>query len=166
MQTAIPPTKPLTRQAIESVLSQHGYRITGPRAAIVETMLRYDHPFTAEQLVAALRENPAVAPGRPTGRATIYRTLEILAAVDVLTRLIQPDGHPAYIWDSLGHRHHLVCSTCGTAVAFTSCPVDELVRDLTKNTDYVIHDHMLEVFGICPRCQQLTVSTSALSSSN
>jgi len=163
MQTAIPPTKPLTRQAIESILSQHGYRLTGPRAAIVETMLRYDRPFTAEQLVAALREHPAAA-GRPTGRATIYRTLEILAAVDVLTRLIQPDGHPAYIWDSLGHRHHLVCSTCGTAVAFTSCPVDELVRDLTRNTDYVIHDHMLEVFGVCPRCQQLPVTTASIAS--
>ncbi len=156
MHTAIPPTPPLTRTAIENLLSQHGYRLTGPRAAIVESMLQHDRPFTAEQLVAELREHSPEIAGRPIGRATIYRTLEILAAVDVLTRLIQPDGRPAYIWDSLGHRHHLVCSTCGTAVAFTSCPVDDLVRDLTKNTDFVIHDHMLEVFGTCPRCQQLS----------
>ncbi len=153
MHTATPLPVPLTSAAIESILSQHGYRLTGPRAAIVETMLQHERPFTAEQLVAELREHSVEAPSRPIGRATIYRTLEILAAVDVLTRLIQPDGRPAYIWDSLGHRHHLVCSTCGTAVAFTSCPVDELVRDLTRNTDFVIHDHMLEVFGICPRCQ-------------
>jgi len=149
---------PLTRPTIERILSQHGYRLTGPRASIVEAMLQYDRPFTAEQLVADLRAQPVLHAKRPIGRATVYRTLEILAAVDVLTRLIQPDGHPAYIWDSLGHRHHLVCSTCGTAVAFTSCPVDELVRDLTKNTDFVIHDHMLEIFGICPNCQHQAVA--------
>ncbi len=148
-----PQTSPLTRVAIENVLSQHGYRLTGPRAIIVETMLGYERPFTAEQLVSELRENERPDAKRPIGRATVYRTLEILAAVDVLTRLIQPDGHPAYIWDSLGHRHHLVCSNCGTAVAFTACPIDELVRTLTKDTDFQIHDHMLEVFGLCPDCQ-------------
>lgn len=160
MNTATPSEVPLTRTAIETILSQHGYRLTSPRATIVETMLLHERPFTAEQLVAELCERPTEPPARAIGRATVYRTLEILAAVDVLTRLIQPDGRPAYIWDSLGHRHHLVCSTCGTAVAFTSCPVDDLVRDLTRNTDFVIHDHMLEVFGICPRCQNLAANAA------
>jgi len=145
-------TPPLNRVAIERLLSDHGYRLTGPRAVIVDTMLRHDRPFTAEQLVAELRDLP-VTSKRPIGRATVYRTLEILAAIDVLTRLIQPDGHPAYTLDSLGHRHHLVCSSCGTAVAFTACPIDELVSHLTQDTDFVIYDHMLEVFGLCPSCQ-------------
>jgi len=148
-----PSPTPLTRHAVEEILSQHGYRLTGPRAAIVETMLQYDRPFTAEQLVAALRPSDAAAETRQIGRATVYRTLEILASVDVLTRLIQADGHPAYIWDTPGHRHHLVCTGCGTAVSFTSCPVSEIVSSLTRETDFVIQDHMLEVFGLCPRCQ-------------
>ena len=88
----------------------------------------------------------------------LHRALEILAAVDVLTRIIQPDGHPAYVCDSLGHRHHLVCSGCGTAVAFTKCPVDDLVRVLTKDTEFAIHDHLLEVFGVCPSCQTAAAS--------
>lgn len=152
--TTAPP--PLTRPAVESILSQHGYRLTGPRAAIVDAMLAYDHPFTAEELVAALRTaDTASAPRpRPIGRATVYRTLEILASVDVLTRLIQADGHPAYVWDTPGHRHHVVCTSCGTAVTFTSCPVNEIVATLARETAFVIHDHMLEVFGLCPDCQK------------
>jgi Fur family transcriptional regulator, ferric uptake regulator len=148
-----PAPAPLTRRSVETILSQHGYRLTGPRATIVETMLQYDRPFTAEQLVAALRPANAAADTRQIGRATVYRTLEILASVDVLTRLIQADGHPAYIWDTPGHRHHLVCTGCGTAVSFTSCPVNEIVSTLTRETDFVIQDHMLEVFGLCPKCQ-------------
>jgi len=141
---------PITQDDIEQVLVQHGYRLTAPRRIVIDTMLRYDRSFTAEHLVADVREQDT---RQLIGRATVYRTLEILAAIDVLKRIIQPDGHPAYICDTIGHRHHLVCSKCGKAVAFTACPVDDLVRNLTQHTDYTIHDHMLEVFGICPTCQ-------------
>lgn len=140
---------PIDRRQIESVLTQHGYRLTTPRAAVVDAIGRHERPFTAEQLVAELSAT------HPTiGRATVYRTLEILAAVDVLTRLIQADGRPAYLLGTPGHRHHLVCSECGAAVPFTLCPVDQLVGELTRDTDFAIHDHLLEVFGICPTCQR------------
>ncbi|MBA3276760.1 MAG: transcriptional repressor [Chloroflexia bacterium] len=139
----------LTSREVEAILVQHGYRLTRPRAAVVEAVLKYTHPFTAEQLVAEV----GTGNGGSIGRATIYRTLEILASLDVLTRLIQPDGHPAYICDSLGHRHHVVCSGCGSAVAFTFCPVQELVPALARDTAFEIHDHLLEVFGVCPSCQ-------------
>jgi Fe2+ or Zn2+ uptake regulation protein len=140
---------PLTKRDIESILVQHGYRLTQPRGAVVDAVLVKTRPFSAEQLVADI----GAAEGDPVGRATIYRTLEILASVDVLTRLIQADGHPVYICDAPGHRHHIVCSGCGKAVAFTFCPVEELAPALARDTAFVIHDHLLEVFGICPSCQ-------------
>jgi Fe2+ or Zn2+ uptake regulation protein len=151
LHDTIPDTlPPISRDDIERVLATHGYRLTSPRRAVIERLLAYSRPFSAEQLVADVRDGDH---DHAIGRATVYRTLEILAAVDVLTRIIQPDGHPAYICDTIGHRHHLVCSNCGKAVAFTACPIDDLVSNLTKNTDFVIHDHLLEVFGLCPSCQ-------------
>lgn len=148
------PTEPatLSRKEVEHVLSEHGYRLTAPRSAIVDAVLRHARPFSAEQLVTELSED---ASGPGIGRATVYRTLEVLAAIDVLTRIVQPDGSPTYIWGTPGHRHHLLCERCGTTVTFTSCPIDELVADLSRNTDFEIHDHVLEVFGICPACQAL-----------
>ena len=137
-----------TAVAVVDVLARHGYRLTGPRRAVLDAVLRRDRPFTAEQVVAELK---AVEPG--LGRATVYRTLEILASVDVLTRILQPGGHPAYVVGAPGHRHHLVCSGCGATVAFTACPVDELVRDLSRDTEFAIHGHLLEVFGVCPTCR-------------
>lgn len=147
-QTAVPITAP----RIRTILSQHGYRLTAPRQAIVEQALLHDRPFTAEQLVAELK-NRADDTASGIGRATVYRTLEILASVDVLSRVIQPNGNAAYMVDAPGHRHYLVCSGCGTTVSFTSCPVDTLVKNLTADTSFTIHDHLLEVFGMCPDCQ-------------
>ncbi len=149
---------PTVAQVID-VLGQHGYRVTNPRRAVVEIVLRRDRPFTAEQLVSDVhRSDPGL------GRATVYRTLEILASVDVLTRILQPGGNPAYVVGIPGHRHHLVCSGCGVTVAFTACPVDDLVHSLTRDTDFTIHGHLLEVFGVCPTCQ-LPPPLSTLSAS-
>ncbi len=143
----------ITAPHIQAILSQHGYRLTGPRGWIVDQALQHDRPFTAEQLVAELRDHQD---GRAAGigRATVYRTLEILASVDVLSRVIQPNGSAAYVVEAPGHRHHLVCSSCGTTISFTACPVDTLVNTLTADTSFTIHDHLLEVFGTCPDCQE------------
>lgn len=124
--------------------------MTTPRRLIVNSVLVRDRPFTAEQLVA---EMPSI------GRATVYRTLEILASIDVLTRLLQPGSHPSYIVSKPGHRHHLVCSECGTVVSFTRCPFDDVIRDLTRDTDFAISGHHLEVFGVCPTCQETPASS-------
>lgn len=140
----------LSKVDVEKTLSDHGYRLTSPRSRIVDAVLRHTRPFSAEQLVGELSAGDSVR----IGRATIYRTLEVLAAIDVLTRIVQPDGHPTYICGTPGHRHHLLCENCGTTVTFTACPIDDLVHSLTKDTRFEIHDHVLEVFGICPECQQ------------
>ena len=139
----------LTPHEIEKRLKQHGYRLTGPRSAVVEAVVGHVRPFTAEQLVNELADGE-----EPIGRATVYRTLEVLASMDVLTRIVSPDGHPSYISGAPGHRHHLLCQICGTTVTITSCPMSELLATLAKDTDFVISDHTLEVFGICPTCQQ------------
>ena len=146
------PDVPPSAADVVALLAQHGYRATEPRRAVLAAILGRARPFTAEQIVGEVK---AAAPD--VGRATVYRTLEILAAVGVLSRFLHADGHPAYIVGAPGHRHHLVCSDCGTVVAFTRCPVDELVRDLSRDTDFAIHGHQLEVFGLCPDCRYLPV---------
>jgi Fe2+ or Zn2+ uptake regulation protein len=136
-------TASLSQSMITRLLSEHGHRVTTPRRTVIDAVLHHDRPFTAEQIVADAPE---------AGRATVYRTLELLASVDVLTRILQADGHPAYVVGEPGHRHHLVCSTCGTTVAFTACPVDQIVKELKDTTRFTIVGHHLEVFGTCPDC--------------
>lgn len=135
-------------ESVADLLARHGYRLTAPRRAVVAEVLDRERPFTAEEVVTALRG------GTPEiGRATVYRTLELLASVDVLSRVLRSDGHPAYIAGNPGHRHHLVCSDCGVAVAFSACPVDELVGTLSRETRFQIEGHTLGIFGLCPKCQ-------------
>ncbi|CAN5582119.1 transcriptional repressor [soil metagenome] len=127
-------------------LADHGYRTTVPRRQVVEAVLRQSRPFTAEQLVAAL-------PG--IGRATVYRTLEILSGIELVHRILNPGGFPLYVVGQPGHRHHLVCTGCGQVIEFTGCPIDDLVAVLTRDTSFSISSHHLEITGLCPACQTI-----------
>ncbi len=133
-----------TTSDVLDLLAGHGYRATRPRREVVDAVLRQSRPFTAEQLVQLLPD---------ISRATIYRTLEIMASVDILTRLLRSNGHPAYVVGEPGHRHHLICSNCGFVVAFTTCPVEAVVGDLGRNFDFAIEGHSLEIFGLCEHCR-------------
>ena len=131
-----------------AAMSAHGYRITGPRRAVVAAALRQERPFTAEQLVAE-----ATSVAGEGGRSTVYRTLEILAALGVLSRILDAAGRPVYVAGAPVHRHHLVCAGCGTAVPFNACPVGDFAAMLARENDFEVHGHLLEIFGTCGDCR-------------
>ncbi len=152
------PNLPKTRDAGDyspqeavATMANHGYRVTAPRRAIIAWALRQERPFTAEQLVA----DAATAAGE-SGRSTVYRTLEILASLGVLSRILDGSGRPVYVAGAPVHRHHLVCAGCGTAVPFSACPVVDLADELARENDFEVHGHLLEIFGTCGDCRTST----------
>lgn len=141
---------PLSPSQTMNLLQEHGYRLTTPRRVIVETIFKIGQAFSAEDLT---RRIEAVEPN--IGRATVFRTLDVLAQLGVLDRLHGPDGCHSYVL-GMGddtHYHHLVCSSCGTVVPFEGCTVDSMLADLQRSTRFEISAHMLEVFGTCEACQ-------------
>jgi Fur family ferric uptake transcriptional regulator len=137
-------------------LSAHGHRVTEPRRAILERIAQYHQPFSAEQLFKDLGGEAG-----PIGRATVYRTVELLhdnqwlacvhwsAAKETTTA----DQH-AYVPTEQGHQHHLVCKDCGSVVAFEGCDIDEILGGLARRLNFRIDGHWLEVYGLCQVCQR------------
>lgn len=124
--------------------------MTGPRRAIISAALRQARPFTAEQLVSE-----TVTGEGESGRSTVYRTLEILASLGVLSRILDAGGRPVYVAGAPIHRHHLICSECGATVPFNTCPVADLAVTLARENNFEVHSHLLEIFGTCGRCKSL-----------
>ncbi|MDQ3227654.1 MAG: transcriptional repressor [Chloroflexota bacterium] len=131
-----------------AAMADRGFRLTAPRRAIATAALRQERPFTAEQLVA----DAATGDGE-SGRSTVYRTLEILAALGVLSRILDASGRPVYVAGAPVHRHHLVCDACGTALPFNVCPVADITDALARENDFEVRGHLLEIFGTCGDCR-------------
>jgi Fe2+ or Zn2+ uptake regulation protein len=133
-------------------LAQAGYRITRPRRAVIRALLeddRYSNP--AEVRERARRYCTTV------GLVTVYRTLNLLSELGFARRIHTEDGCHSYAPANHGHRHSLICRRCGTAIEFEGCDLAPFLARLSRETGYVIEDHLLELVGLCAPCQMGTV---------
>ncbi len=124
-----------------------GYKITPAREAVLHVVQEGgEHLHPSEILDAARESYPAL------GRATVYRTLELLTQLGIVRPIYVGEEGPTYIRSSGGH-HHLVCSRCGMVQDFDNCSADEMAQELQRRYHFQISSHLLEFYGLCAECQ-------------
>ncbi len=137
-----------------AALTRSGYRVTEPRRSVVELIAAQDGPFTASDLERMARMR------RPTiGRATIFRTLELLAGLDVVERIDLPSGEHAYVACKPVHHHHVVCTSCGQTVEVGDLGLGSILDHVATRTGFRIERHRLELYGICVTCREMPERT-------
>jgi Fur family ferric uptake transcriptional regulator len=132
---------------IISALDRAGYRLTEPRRSLAALIASQDGHFTAGELVALAR-----ARRLGVGRATVFRTLEVLEALGTIERLDLPSGDHAYVICQRSHHHHVVCSRCGRTREIADGSLQVVVGEIARRTGYRVDTHRLELFGLCPAC--------------
>jgi len=125
-----------------------GHRLTQPRQAVAELIASRNGHFTAAELAEDARRR-----GLALGRATIFRTLDLLLELGAVERLDLPTGEHAYVGCEPAHHHHVVCSACGRTSEIDDAGLRALVDEVAARTGYAIDAHRLELFGLCPRCR-------------
>ncbi|ACL24366.1 Fur family transcriptional regulator [Chloroflexus aggregans] len=150
---------PLDTQAwlngVRAAWQRSGLRITGPRLRVIETIVSYRAPFSAEQLYADLCTH-SDAPGR----ATVYRTIDQLHASGWLARIHGSVGEEGYIPCQPGHLHHLVCTQCGAVTSFEGCDIEQMIANVAAQTGFSVEGHLLQLFGRCAKCRSKDQATS------
>lgn len=123
-------------------------RDTAPRRAIAELISRHAGCFTAAELLDDARERHV-----RVGRATVFRTLDLLAEQGALERIDLPTGKHAYVVCAPAqHHHHVVCRSCGRSVEVADSGLAAVVRGIGDQSGFRIEGHRLELYGLCPQC--------------
>ena len=126
-----------------------GTRRTTRQRAAVEALLGGLDDFTsAQDLHSRLR-----AEGSPVGLATVYRTLQAMAAEGAVDVLRTGDGEAVYRACSRGHHHHLVCRSCGRTVEVEGPAVEAWADRVSAEHGFTDVTHTLEIFGTCATCR-------------
>ncbi len=125
-----------------------GYRLTAPRRALAGLIASRTGHFTAEELLADAHRGR-----RGLGRATIFRSLEVLAELGAVERLDLPSGGHAFVACEPAHHHHVVCSSCGRSTEVSDHGLEGMAEAIARETGYRVDTHRLELFGVCPRCR-------------
>jgi Fur family ferric uptake transcriptional regulator len=133
---------------IVSAFETAGYRLTSPRRALAGVIASRGGHFTADDLLGESRR-------RRLGvtRATIFRSLDVLADLGMVERLDLPSGEHAFVACEPAHHHHVVCSSCGRTTGVADRGIERIAEAIGRETGYRIDAHRLELFGRCPDCQ-------------
>jgi Fur family ferric uptake transcriptional regulator len=139
----------LTERRVAAVLRQHGYKLTTQRRAVIRAIASSsDHLTPAAIYQKVHQDHPTI------GLVTIYRTLDILARLELVCELHAGGSCHSYTIGAPEHHHHLICSNCGEVIDFTGYDLTSLEERLTRETGFEIEGHLLEFIGRCQNCQK------------
>jgi len=128
-------------------LTSSGYKITPQRRLILEVIAGSDRHLTAEEVSEKVKEmQPSIS------LATIYRNINLLVELSLLSKLDLHSGPPRYELFQ-GHGHHLVCLGCGAAIKLGICPMQGDVLKVIEENGFEVYSHHFEITGYCKECQ-------------
>jgi len=128
---------------------EQGIPLTTQRRAILKTVLALDCHPTADEVSAA----PAVRRAR-VSRATVYRTLESLVRLGIITKACHPGGVIRYDGRTEIH-HHLICLRCDAVIDIADSQLDAIPMPDTSALGFDVKDFRVQLRGLCRRCRRL-----------
>jgi Fur family ferric uptake transcriptional regulator len=140
------------KELMESIKTS-GLRMTKVRRVLASVFSRSHTPLSASRILWELQQS-----GLNVNKTTVYREIDRLESLGMLTRTKLQDRKEYYELASLDHHHHLVCLSCER---IEDIDVDEGslmrgVEEWSKKKEFSILKHSLEFFGLCRECQKVS----------
>ena len=133
---------------VMSAIQRSGQRLTPQRMAIAEVLARSPKQASAQELYDRVRrKHPYI------GRATVFRSLDMLVQAGLAQRLERPGHVSAYVWCEPGHHHHLICTSCGNVEELDEKAVAPLAEAIVRTRGFRVDHAALDFYGICRACR-------------
>lgn len=131
-------------------LKDHGLPFTRQREVVAQVVFASAEHLSVEEIEGRLRQG-----GHRIGKATIYRTLDLLVRSRLVVEHDFGEGFKRY-----EHRlarepvhEHLICLECGKVIEFESWEVQDVQVRITQRHGFKPTRHRLEIYGLCRECQ-------------
>jgi len=135
-----------------------GYRLTIPREALLDLLAKTEKHLSADEIYFAVNKKyPNI------GLATIYRNLELLIQMNLISKIDIGDGKARYELTNGPksiHHHHLICRNCGEIINYTDYIDEEIEllkkteKGLSKKYNFKVESHSIRFFGLCSKCNK------------
>ncbi|MFC2015122.1 Fur family transcriptional regulator [Chloroflexota bacterium] len=131
-------------------LSEMGYRLTPQRLMILTSVEEADGHISAEEIYAQVR-----ARYTQMNISTVYRTLELVKELGLVTETDLGDGRARYHCMGKGrYHHHLVCEKCREIIDMEESILSPLWADVQQKYKFRVNMKHLAIFGRCVNCNE------------
>jgi Fur family ferric uptake transcriptional regulator len=132
--------------SLADLLRSRGLRLTPQRELVLGAVYALGHS-TPEQVHGAVARTAS-----GVNITTVYRTLELLEELGLVTHTHLSHGAPTY--HAAGHAQHvhLVCRGCGGVEEAPPAILDGLVAALATDRGFLVDVGHVALFGTCGHC--------------
>ena len=130
-------------------LKENGYRITKARTAICNILESSGHfHMTAEEIFSMVKQKSSIK----IDRATVYRTLDSLEELDLITHAHRPHESGYYFINKDNLNTHIVCKSCNEIIDISKESQQRIISSIQKETGYGLIDSNYILRGYCKKC--------------
>jgi Fur family ferric uptake transcriptional regulator len=131
------------------VIKERGYRLTPQRQIILDVLQEAGDHCTPEEVYQRVQTRSSAI-----NRTTVYRTLEFLVRLGLVTTAHVQSNQVIYELASDHPHHHLVCQHCDKVEIIEHELFASMFAELEQQSGYKINTDHLVLFGVCPHCQR------------
>jgi len=131
-----------------SKLKGHDFRITPQRLAVLKVLAASEGHPSVERIYESVR-----AQFPTTSIATIYKAVALLRQENEVLEISFPDGSNRYDGNKPYPHPHLICTRCKKIIDPDLSILEDLAKEVTKETGFQITTHRVDFFGLCRECQ-------------
>jgi Fur family ferric uptake transcriptional regulator len=135
-----------------------GQRQTRQRDAILKVLTEANGPLSVPEIFALAQKSI------PLGIATVYRAVNLLLTAREIQSVILPSGETRYESADLGHHDHFQCRNCSHVFDLSVCPL-HLASGTIIPGGFIVEDHEMTLYGICPDCAKTPAKKGAVKGS-
>jgi Fur family ferric uptake transcriptional regulator len=135
------PSSPLSEE-----LRARGYRLTPQRQLVLEAVVSLGHA-TPDEIAERVRRTAS-----GVNISTVYRTLELLEELGLVTHTHLGHGAPTYHAADDADHLHLVCRKCGGIEEMPSDVLDDTVGRIAADKGFAVDVSHFAIFGTCTAC--------------
>ncbi len=131
----------------QQTLRGRGYRLTPQRQLVLEAVDALGHG-TPDEICARVRQTADAV-----NISTVYRTLELLEELGLVTHTHLGHGAPTYHSAADPEHLHLVCRDCGAVEEADISIAEPLAARLADSHGFDVDASHFAIYGRCRRCR-------------
>jgi len=136
----------MAEPTLQDRLRARGYRITPQRQLVLDAVSALRHG-TPDEICAEVQRRAS-----GVNLSTVYRTLELLEELGMVTHTHLGHGAPTYHSATDEEHLHLVCRDCGAVTETDVALADPFVAELARRHGFVTDVAHFSVYGTCREC--------------
>ena len=136
--------------SLKNIIKSKGMKWTEQREIILDIILSQDCHLSADEVYQMVKEK---YPNSSIGIATIYRTLNFLEEVELISSIPFGKDGKKYEKTKDTHHDHLICINCGKIIEFYDEKIEQQQEIIAKKNNFKITGHTMQLYGICYECE-------------